>query len=238
MLGSVLKFAHLATACWLRSASFRLLDVARVCLGGARCRPGSASPVSVRVRGQVLAARLVALSVLVGTLQDACVIAQPTGDLPRLPNGRPTIVHPSVVPSTSAVLTRFPKVFIVPVELADPTAPFDYAAFVDYNPYSGEGLVDTVKTSTFDVSNTTERTRNLEILIPEPLEPGRCHIIEVVVALHLYQKELGRGAHTPDEPPGGDLVTWFYNPSGDLDGCPTLDAGLSPDVDAGEDGSP
>ncbi len=173
-----------------------------------------------------LSALAVGIWTAVAATQDACVIAQPSGDLPRLPNVRPTIIHPSVVPSTSAVLTHFPKVFVIPVELADPTAPFDYAAFVDYNPFNGEGLVDTVKTSTFDVTNTTDRVRNLEILIPEPLELGRCHVIEVVVALHLYQKELGRGAHTPDDPPGGDLVTWFYNPSGDLGGCPALDAGI------------
>lgn len=168
--------------------------------------------------------------------QQACVLAQPSGEVPRLPASRPTIKHPSVVPSTSAVLTRFPSVFIVPVELVDPTAPFVYATFVDYNPNTGEGRVDGPTTSAFQASNATDRTRVLEIRIPEPTELDRCHVIEVVVALSLNTRD-GKNAHTPDEP-GGDLVTWFYNPNGDLGGCPTLDAGIDaqPDGDASEGG--
>ncbi len=169
--------------------------------------------------------------------QQACVIAQPSGEVPRLPSSRPTIVHSAVVPPGSAVLTRFPAVFIVPVELVDPTAEFQYATFVDYNPLTGDFLVDGPRTSSFEAANTTGRTRVLEIAIPEPSEPDRCHVIEVVVALRLNASSPSKNAHTPD-PPGGDIVYWFYNPSGDPGGCPSLDAGIDARVaDAGESGA-
>lgn len=170
--------------------------------------------------------------------QHACVLAQPSGEIPRLPPTRPTIMHPLVVPSTSAVLTHFPDKFIVPVELADPTADFVYATFIDYNPLTGEGLVDGPTTSRFQLDNATQRTRRLDITIPEPAELGRCHVIEVIVALRLKSTTDPKNVHTPDEP-GGDIVTWFYNPNGDVGGCPSLDGGVDarPDGDAGEGGA-
>jgi hypothetical protein len=175
----------------------------------------------------------VALPLAAALGASSCVLASPSGDLPTLPTSRPTIVHPSVVPSTSGVLARFPATFLVPVELVDPSAPFAYATFVDYNPDTGEAAyVDGPVVSAYQASNTHERTRLLEIAIPPPLDLGRCHVIEVVVALTLRAFD-SKTKHTPDEP-GGDLVTWFYNPSGDVGGCPSLDAGitLSSDADA------
>ena len=60
-------------------------------------------------------------------------------------------------------------------------------------------------------------------------------MIEVVVALRFAGQD-GIGAHAPLEP-GGDIVTWFYSPSGDLAGCPVLDAGIEPIApDAGDGG--
>lgn len=163
--------------------------------------------------------------------EDACILAEPSGELPRIPETRPTIIHASVVPSTAAVLSRFPSVFIVPVELADPTVEIVYAAFVDYNPLTGDGLVDAPRHSVFEASNTTARTRTLSIEIPVPLETDRCHVIEVVVALRLASEKDPKNAHTPDEP-GGDVATWFYNPRGDVGGCPSLDAGIDAPAEA------
>ena len=174
--------------------------------------------------------------VVVLAAQDACVLAAPSGELPRLPDSRPTIVHASLVPSTSSVISRFPSAFIVPVELADPTVAFVYAAFVDYNPFTGDGLVDAPR----HVAPTNEpgRTRNVSVSIPAPTDTNRCHVIEVVVALRLKSETDGKTAHTPDDP-GGDVATWFYNPSGDVGGCPALDAGIDAPVDAdsGEGGA-
>lgn len=187
-------------------------------------------------------ARLATAAVLIActavlVVEDACVIAEPPGELPRIPESRPTILHASVVPTTSAVLTRFPAVFIVPVELSDPTVDFSYAAFIDYNPLTGDGLVVPPDRSRFEASNAGGgRTRILTILIPEPAELDRCHVIEVIVALRLGEND-PKNAHTP-LPPGGDIATWFYNPNGDLGGCPSLDAGIDApsDGDAAESG--
>ena len=195
-----------------------------------------------RILSAVPAVVVVGTCVATLVLQDACILAQPSGELPRIPESRPTIVHASVVPSTSAVLTRFPSTFIVPVELADPNLEFVYATFVDYNPRNGDGLVEEPRHSVFEAANTVGRTRTLTIAIPAPLELDRCHTVEVVVALHLASDTDLTGdpklRHTPLEP-GGDIATWFYNPSGDLGGCPSLDAGIdaSMDADAAEGGA-
>lgn len=158
----------------------------------------------------------------------SCVISEPPSDPPRLPRSRPTIVRGSVVPPASNVIGRFPEKFIVPVELFDPTADFEWAVWVDFNPATGEGL-EFFETSRFVQANTTGRVRTLEIALPAPSD-DRCHVIEVIVALRFAGQSL-TGAHAPLDP-GGDIVTWFYNPRGDLSGCPMLDAGIVPISDA------
>jgi hypothetical protein len=162
----------------------------------------------------------------------ACILADPPTDLPTLPELRPVIIRGSVVPSVSAVLGRWPDKFLVPVELGDPRSRVFYSAFVDYNSATGEGL-DTTSTSEFEPGsgNTNGRVRTLEVPISRP-SLDACHVVEIVVALNLLTTD-PKNAHTPLEP-GGDSVTWFYNPSGDVAGCPVADAGITPlpDVDA------
>lgn len=179
-------------------------------------------------RVPVLAALCVCGVVIVA--QDACVLAEPSGDLPRLPDSRPTILHASLVPSASAVLSRFPSSFVVPVELADPTATLGYAAFIDYNPFTNAGLVQGPSHSDRE-PNAPGRTRILTVAVPAPPDIDRCHVIEIVVALRFSSENDSKGVHTPAEP-GGDIATWFYSPNGDLAGCPTLDAGIDAAVDA------
>lgn len=171
----------------------------------------------------------------------SCIIAEPPTDAARLPVARPTIVRGSVVPPASSVLGRFPSTFIVPVELFDPTATFEYAAWIDFNPATGEGL-EFFSTSEFQQANTQGRVRTLEIPLRAPPD-DRCHVVEVIVALRLAGQS-GTGAHAALDP-GGDIVTWFYNPAGDVAGCPVLDAGIgttpadaSVDVDAGDGSIP
>jgi hypothetical protein len=184
----------------------------------------------------VLAAVGACITVIVA--QDACILAQPSGELPHLAETRPTILHASTVPSETSVVTRWPLTFIVPVELTDPTVRIVYAAFVDFDALTGDGLQGRPSTSDFQQANTTGSTRTLTVAILEP-DPGRCHKVEIVVALRLAGETDGKNSHTPAAP-GGDISTWFYNPSGDLDGCPALDAGIdaSPDAaDASEGGT-
>lgn len=162
----------------------------------------------------------------------SCVIAEPPSDLPQLPETRPTILRGSVVPSANAILGRWPQKFTVPVELIDPRVTFQYSVFIDYNPATGEGLeAGFPASSEFERGTQDGRVRTLEIPISTPAL-DRCHTIEVIVALRLNTTD-SRNAHTP-LPPGGDSVTWFFSPSGDLSGCPVLDAGIAPPEPVGD----
>jgi len=192
--------------------------------------------MSSSLRGHVRG--FVILSLIAGAIgvHAACIVADPPSDLPRLPESRPTILRASVVPSASAVIGTWPDRFIVPVELSDPRSTIWWSAFVDYNPDTGFGLDGLPTQSSFEPTTTQGRVRLLEIPIGKPAALDRCHVVEVVVALNLNTRD-PKSAHTPDEP-GGDIVSWFYSPSGDLAGCPVLDAGLSPiDLDATSDGN-
>lgn len=184
----------------------------------------------VRVRGhkgrRVWAGIALSLPALI-----SCLIAEPPGDLPRVPRRRPVIVQSSLVPPATLVLGTFPEKLIVPVELADPSVSFQWSAFVDFNPKTGQGLVG-VDTSTFERANLVEGLRMLEIALPQPPDLDRCHTIEVVVALELLARSPGINAHTPRDP-GGDSVTWFYSPTGDPAGCPMLDAGVDASIPPG-----
>jgi hypothetical protein len=185
---------------------------------------------------RALALGAVVTLVSVVAAQGACVLAQSSGDVPQLPLTRPTIVHPSVVPTTTAILTRWPEEFVVPVELADPKSVVYARAFIDYDPLNGTLQANDDQPFQYDPATQTTRVRVLRINVPEPTELGRCHTIEIVVALQ-FQPSEPKNAHTPVEPPGGDSVTWTYNPSGDVNGCPTVDAGLEAGlVDGGEGG--
>lgn len=190
--------------------------------------PGLAAPL-VAMPTRVRLRRTLASSVFVVASTAACVLAEPVGELPRPAAQRPTIVRASVAPSPNLVLGTFPDKFVVPVELADPTATFQWAAFVDFDPTTDTGL-QLFADSAFETATLAGRTRVLEIPIPAPPDLDRCHVVEVVVALQLESTASPRGAHSPKQGgPGGDSVTWFYSPGGDLAGCPALV------VDAGSD---
>jgi hypothetical protein len=193
-----------------------------------------------RVRHVLRSALLVATCAVVALAAHGCVIAEPPGELPRVPQRRPIIIKGSLVPTNASVLGTFPDKFIVPVELSDPTATFQWSAFVDFNPFTGDGL-EAASESIFEPQNFDGRYRILEVPIARPPDLDRCHVIEIVVALRFLNQFEGRAAHTPLEP-GGDSAIWFYNPAGDLRGCPVLDAGpdatiAPPPEDAAEGGT-
>lgn len=175
----------------------------------------------------------------VALAQGSCVIADPPADLPRLPLSRPTVVRGSVVPSPNEILTVFPaEGFVVWVELSDPELAFQWAFFADYNPITGAGLNVPVNDSKFSNDPAIQQGRLRKIVINAiPLtDRDQCHVLELVVALEMEGTTSAQVSHTP-KAPGGDSVTWFYNPSGDLRGCPSLDAGAPP-FDGGEGGIP
>jgi hypothetical protein len=183
----------------------------------------------------------IAAAMLVST---ACITAPPP-QLPAEVEQRPTILHESVQPPTNGFLTELPVEFIVPVVLEDPNESFQWDVFVDYNgcvdpptckPTQPLGVVTTV--------NPTPGTLDGGVVLvyfppPTGLDPSRCHSIDFVVA-HEFETGL---LHTP-APPGGDLVTWTYDPAGTVS-CSQIvyDAGSAqdgafPPADAGSDALP
>jgi hypothetical protein len=153
---------------------------------------------------------------------DACVITDPPGDFQGLPERPPTIIRSQVFPPATQIITRLPQLFLVPIELSDPQGRYYWAAFVDYNPAVDGAHVG----SGFDLTGNGSRRQNLEIAIAESdAPPDRCHTIEIVVGIEPRDRSDARLIHTP-EPPGGDSITWFYNPGGDPAGCPAMDAGI------------
>jgi hypothetical protein len=156
----------------------------------------------------------------------SCIIAEPGTDPPKPPVTRPHIVRPSVVPAAGPVLGQWPAKFDVPVELSDPTLPFGYVMFIDYDSSTDNGITVACGVNSFEAATLTNGgLRLLEIALPPPPDLDRCHVVEVLVALQIVCNQDSNAAHSPPEP-GGDSVTWTYNPTGGVDGCPTLDAGL------------
>ncbi|MFO0739725.1 MAG: hypothetical protein U0270_27755 [Labilithrix sp.] len=174
---------------------------------------------------------LLAVAGIVG----ACVIADPPTELPTAPALRPIILRATAVPPTTGVITSWPDRFIIQVQLSDARETIYASYYVDYNPATDEGYVDTIPST--PSSGTNDPVRQIEFAIAEPSRDG-CHTVEVVVA-----RVFSRSQHTPASADDGDTITWFYSPNGDLAGCPVVDAGLSPDaaalsaLDGGDGGS-
>jgi hypothetical protein len=151
----------------------------------------------------------------------ACIIAPPP-DLPKATGRRPVIMHDSVVPPADEILATIPSEFLVPVELDDPSQPFEYDVFIDYDPVTQTGL----KIAPTRIDPSTIALDGGIFLVSFQLDPssselvsGFCHRIELLVA-HAFNP----GApHTPDSR-GGDSVTWLYNGGGAGAGCPPYDA--------------
>lgn len=148
------------------------------------------------------------------SLIGAACIPEPPTDLPESLRSRPTILRTSVVPSPSNVIGRWPDSFIVPVEVGDPNEPFVYVAFIDYNAATFTGRQFSPLSD-----DRFGRVRTVEINLTEP-SATRCHVVDVIVARSFDQD---RTARRPDNPPGGDIVSWFYSPGGTLQGCPSPD---------------
>jgi hypothetical protein len=185
------------------------------------------------------------LALALGTVS-ACVTAPPPA-LPQLTTERPTILHEAVVPPTDQILSELPSEFIVPVELEDPDESFEWDVFVDYNPCAEPS----------NCLQPTPPTIFPRLVPPSPgtldggvtlvsfsstyltgLDPSLCHRIDFLVA-----QEFDPGLAYTWDSTGGDIVTWFFNPGGNPNGCPVYDAGkfqdgAFPSVDEGVDGLP
>lgn len=181
--------------------------------------------------------RLVAGAFIAAGVIGACVIAEPPADLPSAPAVRPTIIRATAVPKTTSVFTGWPEKFIIDVQLSDSRQSFYATSFVDYNPSTGDGYTGSPQFISPSPGDSTT-VRKVEFPITQPTDDG-CHTVEIVVAHEFADLRQGIPAHTPKDPANdGDSISWFYSPTGDLAGCPVLDAGLSPiaPVDGGDDG--
>ncbi len=185
----------------------------------------------MKLRAGIVAAAVILCGLSAVRVLTGCIIADTPDDLPKLPVFRPTILHGSVVPPDNQILRSFPERFVVPVELVDPTATFQWHAFIDYDPVTGDGISD-VGTSSFDPASADGGVRTLEISLQSPSDLSRCHLIEILVAYGFRGDFDGRQAHTPNAI-GGDSVSWFFAPNGDVQRCPTFDAGPESGADAG-----
>jgi hypothetical protein len=157
----------------------------------------------------------------------ACVLADPPASVPPTPVVPPEIDHELVVPPVTSILAAWPEEFDIPILVLDPTVTVLWQPFVDYDPITG-GQPDLPVGEIGpgqDVDDAGERM--LVAHIPPPADLTACHTLEILVALAFDQN------HEPNAV-GGDSVTWFYSPTGSLDGCPTFEAGAP---DAGEDAS-
>lgn len=176
--------------------------------------------------------------VLCGFLSASCLIAESPADFPNQPEERPTIVTDLVIPTTTAVLGSMPGQFLVPVKLLDPTQTIWWQVFVDFDPGDTNQDARALARGTStpgeeDVDPTDPRSGLRRVTFSLPvLDPAICHTIEFVTASGEFPRGVAVDARSVD-PLQSDSVTWFFNPAGDLAGCPTADAPVPPVPDAG-----
>jgi hypothetical protein len=176
-----------------------------------------------RRAGRLLTALACAGSAAVGLA--ACLIADPGPDLPKPPDLPPSIDHLNVQPPTSLILTSLPINFYAPVTRIDTTVPYFWKVFVDYDNIA----------QTLPILSSNGATTDLAVsgsITTLPSGPG-CHVVELIVADGFGDVTGGR-APTVD---GGDSVTWFYSPGGNLAGCPLYTGSFDASFpDSGNDG--
>ena len=177
--------------------------------------PGRGSPR--RAAGLLAAALGVACAI--GT---ACIIAEPPTNLPVPQTRRPTIVRDRVEPPASGVLGVFPTDgFIVFVDV-DPTTGFDWRIFVDYDPLNPSSSLKNADRVPPDPGASEGGLVRVTMAVSPP-SLDQCHVIEALVGTFANTND----QHTFDDANGGgDSISWIYSPSGDLRGCPIVDAGI------------
>jgi len=182
-----------------------------------RPRPGVASAarsLAAVAGGSIAALGAVALA--------SCIIADPPVEAPKPPLRRPTIIRESATPPSSRPLGELPPDgFKVPVEIADPTADFQWAMFIDYEP-----SLNTTNNPRLGDTVTGGQGHPDVLTIPFTISPDSigagCHRIEFMVALSFVSPHVA-------DPAGADSITWFYTPNGSLDGCTVFEGGVGAD---------
>jgi hypothetical protein len=176
----------------------------------------------------VARARIAAVSVaccVAGALLAAACFVAPPPDLPSQPTGRPTILHDSVVPPADQVFTaaQIPRdgifTFLVPVQVEDPSLPFFWRVFIDYDPFTATTPV------TFGEVQAPPGSVDAGVIVVSiplsfensPLSTPYCHRIDFVVAYKFAFQDL---LNVPAPGVQADSVRWLYNGAGGPNGCP------------------
>ncbi len=156
----------------------------------------------------------------------ACVLADPPASVPATPLVPPEIDHELVVPPVTSILMAWPVEgeFDVPILVLDPSSTIEWRAFIDYDPIAGSSFVAQGEIGPGQAADDAGE-RLLTAHIAPPADLNACHTLEILVAFGFDEN------HTPDSV-GGDSVTWFYSPTGSLEGCPIFEAGAP---DSGDD---
>jgi hypothetical protein len=176
---------------------------------------------SGRLPARIAAAVLGACCAAGALIGGACFVAPPP-DLPNEPSGRPTILRDSVVPPADQILTsaQIPQdgmlTLVVPVVVEDPTLPFQYRVFVDYDPFTMTTLAAMggvqPTPGMLDAGVVLVQPQPLSFASP-PLSTPYCHRIDFFVAYSFYS------GNTPFPGVMADSVSWFYN-AGGTSSCP------------------
>jgi hypothetical protein len=157
-----------------------------------------------------------------GTLIAAACFVAPPPDLPSQPTGRPMILHDSVVPPADQILTaaQVPMdgmlTFDVPVEVEDPTLPFAWRVFVDYDPYTATSQVISGNLQPSAGPADAGVTVVSFSLPSSDLSAPYCHRIDFVVT---YKFAFLTG-NAPAPGVEADSVRWLFNGAGGVSGCP------------------
>jgi hypothetical protein len=183
---------------------------------------------------------VIGLSITLPAIAVACVLADPPPiQNPPTPT-RPFILTDSVSPPADQKIvappTDTPLVFSVPV-LSDPDQPLTFRVFVDLDQTSTL-LPTKVKSGTDDGGATGEapdagdsvRVLGFQLATSDLIDFSQCHTFTFIVARDFIEDHPAN----PTDPPGGDQITWFYEPQTD---CTTYDAAPPTyDLDAGDAG--
>ncbi len=172
----------------------------------------------------------------------ACVLADPPPIDPPPPELQPFILYGSVSPPASLKITapptNVPLTFTVPV-LASVSAGVTFRVFVDLDPTSSATPFKLFSVTddggatgeTPDADNESTRVFTFSIGSSTPIDFGTCHSFTFVVAGSKGFED--NASALPIDPPGGDQITWFYEPITD---CTFYDAG-PPTYEASDDGA-
>jgi hypothetical protein len=175
---------------------------------------------------KAVAVAIIALSSSAAVI--ACVLADPPPIVTPAPQEPPRILVDSVTPPPGQIVKTIPPCtnltdcFVVPVAV-DLNASIKWRVFIDLDPttapqvfYGGDN--DGGVLAVAPDAGAGIRTISFNPQAITTFTASDCHVITFVVAYDFFPEDFAKPL-----PPGGDTVTWFYQPTQD---CTFYDAGF------------